>query len=148
MPGGRGRRGSDRVKTEPLLPVADAQEAIFRRVLPLPPEPTPLTGALGRVLAEDVASDLDMPPFDKSMMDGYAVRIVDLPGGRGELTVIEEITAGQTPSRPLGPGQSARIMTGAPIPAGTEAVVQVERTQSPGDARVRIDDPGLKPGQN
>src|SRR5262249_35231905 len=102
-----------------MLSVAAAQELILQHVQALPPIQPLLDGALGHVLAEDAASDLDMPPFDKSMMDGYAVRVGDLPGGKGVLTVIEEITAGQTPKRQLGPGQAARIMTGAPIPEGT-----------------------------
>src|SRR5207245_6815193 len=122
-----------------MLSVSAAQDLILQHARPLPAVECPLDAALGHVLAEDVASDLDMPPFDKSMMDGYAVRVSDLPGGEGTLTVIEEITAGRTPQRRLGPGQAARIMTGAPIPEGTEAVVQVERTQPAGHKRVGID---------
>ena len=79
-------------------------------------------GAAVYSVAEDVASDLDMPPYDKALMDGYAVRSTDLPEGRGCLQVIEEVTAGQTPQQVLGPGQATRIMTGAPIPKGTDAV--------------------------
>jgi molybdopterin molybdotransferase len=130
-----------------MLMVAAAQAVVLQHADVLPPKPAALTDALGLVLAEDVASDIDMPPYDKSMMDGYAVRVGDLNDGCGVLTVIEEITAGTTPKRALGRGQAARIMTGAPIPEGTEAVVQVERTVLDQD-RVRIDDPGLKRGQN
>jgi molybdopterin molybdotransferase len=128
--------------------VADAQALVLQHTTAVAATTVPLAPALGLVLAEDVVSDLDMPPFDKAMMDGYAVRVGDLPGGRGFLTVIEEITAGQTPTRALGAGQAARIMTGAPIPAGTEAVVQVERTRQAEDGRVHIEDPPLKAGQN
>src|SRR5260370_13172910 len=85
------------------------------------------TAALGLVLAEDVASDIDMPPFDKALMDGFAVRCADLPEGQAVLTLIEEVTAGQTPRRTLAAGQATRIMTGAPIPAGADTVVMVER---------------------
>jgi len=99
------------------------------------------------VLAEDVVSDLDMPPFDKAMMDGYAVRCADLPDGRGALAVVEEVTAGRTPRHALGPGQATRIMTGAPIPDGSDAVVMVERTRIEGD-RVVIEDRPPRAGQN
>src|SRR5262245_66536100 len=120
--------------------VAEAQSLVLQHASPLGPEKVPLAAALGLVLAENVVSDLDRPPYDKAMMDGYAVRVGDLPAGRGLLTVIEEITAGQTPTKTLSGGQAARIMTGAPIPAGTEAVVQVERTRVVEDGRVHIDD--------
>jgi molybdopterin molybdotransferase len=82
------------------------------------------------------------------MMDGYAVRTADLPGGRGTLTVVEEVTAGQVPRVVLASGQATRIMTGAPIPGGADAVVQVERTQPTDAAGVRIDDPRLQPDHN
>src|SRR5919197_6266931 len=131
-----------------MLSVADAQELVLQHALPLPPDTAALaTSALGLVLAEDVVSDLDMPPHDKALMDGYAVRTADLPAGRGTLAVLEEITAGQTPRHPLGPGQAARIMTGAPVPEGADAVVMVERTRA-AEGRVVIDDRPPAPGQN
>src|SRR5205809_5321533 len=108
-----------------MLEVGEALDIVLRAAGPLAPLPS--TPALGLVLAEDVVSDLDMPPHDKAMMDGYAVRTADLPAGRGTLAVLEEITAGQTPRHPLGPGQASRIMTGAPVPPGADAVVMVER---------------------
>ena len=132
-----------------MLAIADAHALVLKHAKPLPPQAEPLSAAsLGRVLAEDVASDLSMPPFDKALMDGYAVRAADLPDGRGTLVVIDEITAGQTPRLPIGPGQAARIMTGAPIPGGADAVVVIERTRSVGGNRVEIDDRPPKPGQN
>ena len=103
---------------------------------------------LGLVLAENVASDIDMPPFDKSLMDGYAVRCADLDEGRAILTVVEEVTAGQVPRHNVGPGQATRIMTGAPMPAGADAVVMLERSQALNDGRVQIDDKPPRPGQN
>jgi molybdopterin molybdotransferase len=131
-----------------MLSVADALAVVLRHARPLPPQPTPLTPAvLGGVLAEDVASDLDMPPFDKALMDGYAVRTADLPGGRGELAVVEEVAAGRTPTRPVGAGEATRVMTGAPLPAGADAVVMIEQAREDGD-RVVIDDPRLAPGRN
>jgi molybdopterin molybdotransferase len=132
-----------------MLRVADAQSIVLQHVRPLPPETALLaSGALGHVLAEDVASDLDVPPHDKAMMDGYAVRSADLSEGRAVLQVIEEITAGQTPRQTVGTGQAARIMTGAPLPAGADAVVMVERTRMRDDGRVEIEDRPPKSGQN
>jgi molybdopterin molybdotransferase len=131
-----------------MLSVAEAQAVILSHASPLAPASVALAEALDLVLAEDVASDIDMPPFDKAMMDGFAVHISDLPGGRGELTVAGEITAGMTPTMSLSRGQAIRIMTGAPIPAGTEAVVQVERAKLVAGGRVRIEDPALKEQQN
>ena len=123
-----------------MLPVAEARQCVLERAGVLPAAAMPLThAALGRVLAEDVASDLDMPPFDKALMDGYAVRAGDLDGGRGTLVVIEEVQAGQVPTKTLAAGQATRIMTGAPIPAGADAVVPHERTRSEA-GRVSIDD--------
>ncbi len=131
-----------------MLPVSDAQRIVLSHARPLPPEAAALGPTLlGAVLAEDVPSDIDMPPHDKSMMDGYAVRSADLAGGRGELVVVEEIMAGQTPRLPVGERQATRIMTGAPIPAGADAVVMVERTRTT-EGRVHIDDPTLHPGRN
>jgi molybdopterin molybdotransferase len=131
-----------------MLSVSAALDVVLSHARPLPAETSSLSPAvLGRVLAEDVASDMDMPPFDKALMDGYAVRAADLPGGRGELAVIEEVAAGRTPTQPVGAGQATRIMTGAPIPPGADAVVMRERT-SPSDDRVAIDDPRLAPGRN
>jgi molybdopterin molybdotransferase len=129
--------------------VEEAQTTILECLRPLPPQPTPLTTeALGRVLAEDVVSDLDLPPHDKAMMDGYAVRSADLSTGRATLTIVEEVTAGRMPRRSLGPGEAARIMTGAPVPDGANAVVMVEHTQLLDPSRVAIDDRPPSPGQH
>src|SRR5262249_2801427 len=86
-------------------------------------------------------------PHDKALMDGYAVRSADLPEGRGSLAVVEQVNAGQVPTLPVGPGQATRIMTGAPVPEGADAVVMVERTRLDGRRRVGADRPP-KPGQN
>lgn len=131
------------------LSVAQAQEIVRQYLRPLPPEPMALTtAALGHVLAADVLSDLDMPPYHKSMMDGYAVRCADLPTGKGSLRIIEEITAGQVPRLTLQAGQASRIMTGTPIPPGCDAVVMIERTRLAQDSCVEIEDRPPKPGQN
>src|SRR5436305_14075941 len=124
-----------------MLSVAQAQETILQAVRPPAAQTLALApAAVGLVLAEDVSSDIDSPPFDKALMDGYAVRSADLPQGRGELAVVEEVTAGQTPHRHVGPGQASRIMTGAPLPPGADAVVVVERTCLLDDGRVRVED--------
>lgn len=132
-----------------MLSVAEAQALVLEKTRPLPPQATELSPhALGLVLAEDIASDLDMPPYDKALMDGYAVRVADLRAGQGTLRVIEEITAGRLPERSLGSGEAARIMTGAAIPPGADAVVMIERTQPVDKDCVRIDDRSLESGQN
>jgi molybdopterin molybdotransferase len=132
----------------PMRTVAEAQAIVLGHTRPLPPAAVALSAApLGSVLAEHVVSDLDMPPYDKAMMDGYAVRCADLAAGRATLAVIEEVTAGRTPQRTVGPGEATRIMTGAPMPAGADAVVMVERTRLDGD-RVVIEDRPPAAGQN
>jgi len=98
----------------------------------------PLAEALGGVLAEAACADSDLPPFDKSAMDGYAVRAADVARLPADLAVIEELPAGQTPTRPLAPGACAKIMTGAPVPAGAGLVVPVEDTERLPDGRARI----------
>jgi molybdopterin molybdotransferase len=132
-----------------MLSVAEAQAIVLQHARALPPRTTILgPGAVGLVLAEDVVSDLDMPPFDKALMDGYALRSVELADGRGVLTITEEITAGCTPTRSVGPGQAARIMTGAPLPPGADAVVAWERTQPLGPERIQVEDRSLAPSRN
>src|SRR4051794_41914422 len=87
-----------------------------------------LADAEGLVLAEDIVSDIDSPPHDKSLVDGYAINSGDLKDGRAQLEVQEEVTAGAIPQMPLTPGKCTRIMTGAPLPAGADSVIMVERT--------------------
>ncbi len=124
-----------------MLAVSDAQAIVLQHAQPLPAVNTSLTAAaLGLVLAEDVASDLDMPPFDKALMDGYAVRVADLADGRATLSVVEEVTAGATPTKSVGSGQATRIMTGAPIPEGADAVVMIERTRLLDNQQVQIEE--------
>jgi len=107
-----------------------------------------LEHALGRVLGVGVVSDVDSPPHDKAIVDGFALRFADLVEGVAELAVVEEIMAGMTPSRTVGRGEAARIMTGAPIPEGADCVAMVERSTVISERRVRIDDAGLRSGQN
>jgi molybdopterin molybdotransferase len=132
-----------------MLSVAEAQNIVLQKARPLLPQTVPLAPpALGLILAEDVVSDLDMPPFDKAMMDGFALRSEDLVQGKGELSIIEEVSAGRTPTKPVNAGQATRIMTGAPIPQGADAVVMIERCEILSNNAVRIDESKVKPGMN
>lgn len=106
-------------------------------------ESLPILASCGRVLAEPIASSIDVPPLDNSAMDGYALRHADLDGSW--LTVSQRIPAGQI-GAPLQPGTAARIFTGAPIPPGADTVVMQEDTECQGDA-IRITDPLIKHGQ-
>lgn len=113
-----------------------------RPALP-PTETLPLSNALGRVLAEDIAADRDYPPMNKSVRDGFAVRSADLPG---TLRVLGEVRAGEHYAGPVGPGEAVEIMTGAPLPSGADAVVMVEHTTR-SDGHVTTDRTAA-PGEN
>jgi molybdopterin molybdotransferase len=133
-----------------MITVDEALAHVLQRSTTLPSRTVELRDALGRVLAHDVVSDVDSPPHDKSIVDGYAVIAADLAGGVAELDVLEEVVAGAVPTRTVTAGTATRIMTGAPLPAGADAVVMVERTELlAGDRpRVRIADAPLRSGQN
>jgi molybdopterin molybdotransferase len=117
---------------EHLWSVDDHLEDILTTVRPLEPIELQLLDAQGCVLVEDVTVPVSLPPFDNSSMDGYAVRVADVAGASEEfpavLTVVGDVAAGQADQPRVGPGQAARIMTGAPLPPGAEAVVPVEWT--------------------
>jgi molybdopterin molybdotransferase len=132
----------------PLLPVDDMERLIVERVTPVrETETVPLAAARGRVLAADVIAPLDLPPFDNSAVDGYAVRHRDLAAeGDTSLTVAGRLTAGAAASRPLGPSEATRIFTGAPMPAGADTVFMQEDVQTEG--QTVIVPAGLKPGAN
>ncbi len=129
-----------------MITIEEARQLVLKHARPLAPMTLPMSSAaLGLVLAEDIVSDLFVPPFDKAMMDGYAVRSTDLVEGKGSLDVIEEVAAGHLPRQTVGTGQATRIMTGSPIPAGADAVVPVEKTRTSAGNRVQIED---KPAPN
>jgi molybdopterin molybdotransferase len=121
-----------------LLTVAQAIAIID--CVPVAPliERLPISQALGLYLAEDVVADRDYPPFDKSLMDGYAVRAADVAAVPVELRLIGEVAAGGEASRTLGVGETMAIMTGAPLPAGADGVVPIEETSREGDV-IRIE---------
>ncbi|MBM4367366.1 MAG: molybdopterin molybdotransferase MoeA [Deltaproteobacteria bacterium] len=109
------------------------EEAVARVMAQVPPGATErvfLAEALGRVLREEVRAAAPVPRFANSAMDGYALRAADVPG---TLEVLETIAAGRVGHRVVGPGQASRIMTGAPVPEGADAVVMVEDTRAEGD---------------
>jgi molybdopterin molybdotransferase len=109
-----------------MITLKEAQTIVAAHTWRLGTERVPLDAALWRVLAEDVHADLDMPPFDKAAVDGYACRLTD---AANEMEVIEEVPAGAAPTRALGPGQCTKIMTGAPMPIGADGVIMVEHTR-------------------
>ena len=120
------------------LSVSAAQACVLRYVAAGGVEDIALEQALGRVLAEEVRANRDQPPYDVSAMDGFAVRSADLASGGVVLTVIEDIKAGDMPKLTLASGQCARIMTGAPVPRGADALIRVEDTRTLTDDCVEI----------
>jgi molybdopterin molybdotransferase len=106
-----------------LLALEDAQRRILARVVPLPAEQIALGEAAGRVLVEPATARVDLPPFDASAMDGFALRSADTPG---RLPVVERIAAGRPASRALRAGEAMGIATGAAVPAGADAVIPLE----------------------
>lgn len=135
-----------------MLTVEEALTAILKEAHSTSAEQVDLAVAGGRVLREDVVSDVDIPPFDKSLMDGYALRSADVADGTREFRVVEEIVAGSVPQNVIQAGEAARIMTGAPVPQGADAVVIIERTQTEttpaGAVLLRIEPAPVKPEQN
>ena len=112
-----------------MLSVAEANDCVLRRAETRSSSRVSAVDACGLILAEDITSDVDSPPHDKAMVDGYALTTSDLPHTT-TLRVLEEVTAGDVPTLTVVSGTATRIMTGAPIPAGADAVVMVEQTRS------------------
>ena len=121
-----------------MIPVEQALDIVLSHTPVLPSEEADLAEVVGRVLAEDVRSDVEMPPFDRAAMDGYAVRARDVAGAPVKLRVVGQVRAGQVPGRDVGPGEAIQIMTGAPVPSGADAVQPVEKTRALGEGRVEI----------
>jgi molybdopterin molybdotransferase len=147
-----------------MISLDEARAYVFGAVAPLAPVSVPLATAAGCVLAEDIVSAEAIPPFANSAMDGFAVRAADTAGATEErpavLTVVGTIRAGEAPTIGLGEGEAIRIMTGAPIPPGADAVVMVERTviadddatvevlvEVPAGNSVRVAGDDVQPGQ-
>ena len=119
-----------------MISVAEAIQIVRQQTHPLPVEQVSLPYALGRVLAQDIVADSDLPPFDRSQMDGYAVRAVDAQAAPVRLRIVGESAAGRGWHNELDEGQAVRIMTGAPVPAGADSVQQVELTHELKDGTV------------
>lgn len=120
------------------LTVTAAQQCVLESVKLLGAESVKLEQSLGRVLAEDIRANRDQPPYDVSAMDGFALRSADVANAPATLEIIEDIKAGDMPQKTVQAGQCARIMTGAPVPPGADAVIRVEDTQAVSDTRVQI----------
>lgn len=110
-----------------MLTLDQSLEKFLKEASPLGAEKVGITKSLNRVLSEDIFSDVDMPPFDKSTMDGYACRTEDLTDA---LTVVETIPAGSFPKVKIEKGQCSKIMTGAPVPEGANCVIMIEHTDT------------------
>lgn len=132
--------------TGELITVAEARSQVLGAVRGLPREAVPVAEALGRVLAEDLIAEIELPPFDSSAMDGFAVA----SGDGGELPVVGESQAGAPFEGRMSAGEAVRISTGAVIPTGCGAVVPLERVETVGGdagaARIRV--PPTRPGLN
>ena len=119
-----------------MISVAEAIQIVRQHTAPLSTERVPIVAALGRVLAEDVVADTDLPPFDRAQMDGYAVRAQDVKEAPVRLRIAGESAAGKGWHHQLEEGHAVRIMTGAPVPAGADSVQQVELTHELKDGTV------------
>ena len=117
-----------------MIPVAEARARIVGRFAPLPAEIVPLSAAAGRVLAHDVPARLTQPPMAVSAMDGYAVRAADTQAPGARLRLVGEAPAGRPFGGAVGPGETVRIFTGGPVPAGADAILIQENAERDGDS--------------
>ncbi|HVS80350.1 MAG TPA: gephyrin-like molybdotransferase Glp [Pyrinomonadaceae bacterium] len=125
-----------------MITVNEAINIVLQHTPKLELEAAALADAMGRVLAEDIIADSDLPPFDRAQMDGYAVRAADVAGVPARLRIVGESAAGAGWHREMKAGEAVRIMTGAPVPAGADAVQQVELTREiDGGSQVEILEP-------
>ena len=125
-------------RSEIMIAIDEAQKTVLDACDALAPVTTPCEQMSGRVLAQNVVAPENVPPFANSAVDGYAVRIADTHAVPIDLLVVDTVAAGAEPMIAVGAGQAIRIMTGAPMPQGADAVVMVEDTQRIGDDRVSI----------
>src|SRR6186713_1444992 len=112
-----------------MISVAEATQIVRHQTPQLKSESVSLNDALARILAEDIVADTDLPPFDRSQMDGYAVRAGDVESAPASLKIVGESAAGRGWHQEMHAGQAVRIMTGAPVPIGADSVQQVELTR-------------------
>jgi molybdopterin molybdotransferase len=123
-----------------MIPISEAIEIVRAQTAQLSAEDVAIDVSCGRILAEDIVADTDLPPFDRSQMDGYAVRAADVANLPARLRVVGESAAGAGWHHEMKAGEAVRIMTGAPVPAGADAVQQVELTRE-NDSQVEILEP-------
>ena len=121
----------------PLIAIDEVERLINERVTPVAEtETVALKDARGRVLAAGLIAPIDLPPFDNSAVDGYAVRHADLGEDETTLTIVDRLTAGRAAAREIGRAQAIRIFTGAPMPAGADTVFMQEDCRTDGNAVV------------
>src|SRR5690606_6835314 len=119
-------RTKEEIKTKsPLFTVKEAQDLILSKTYHFGSEVVSLSNAYGRVVAEDIFADRNYPPFNRSAVDGFAIRLEDLSEQK-QFTLIEEVHAGSTASLSVTPCTTIKVMTGAPVPEGANAVIKVE----------------------
>src|SRR4051812_35126804 len=111
-----------------MISVAEAITLVEQHVQPLGIEKVAISDVVGRILAEDIVADMDLPPFDRSQMDGFAVHAEDVAKAPVELDIVGESAAGSGWHHEMRPGQAVRIMTGARVPIGANTVQKVELT--------------------
>src|SRR5207237_10931837 len=119
-----------------MIPIAEAIDIVLARTSALPVESVAISESSGRILAEDIVADTDLPPFDRAKMDGYAVRAADVANTPARLKIVGESAAGAGWHHEMKAGEAVRIMTGAPVPVGADAVQQVELTREENGAGV------------
>ena len=129
-----------------MIPVDRALEIVLSRAQPLPAEEIDFTDAPGRILREDATADTDLPPFRRSAVDGFAVRASDTSSAPARLKLVGSVPAGTYPEFRIGPGETASIMTGAPVPEGADAVQMVEESREDPDGVVLLS--SVASGQN
>jgi molybdopterin molybdotransferase len=112
-----------------MIPIAEAIKIVLAQTSALPVESVAISESIGRILADDIVADTDLPPFDRAQMDGYAVRAADVANTPARLKIVGESAAGAGWHHEMKAGEAVRIMTGAPVPLGADAVQQVELTR-------------------
>lgn len=137
-----------------MIDLEHALDLVAKQAMPLPPRRVRLAEAAGRALVEPVVADADSPPWDRAMMDGFALRSADVgPDGEAEVDVVADLAAGDIRREPIRPGSGVRIMTGAPVPPGTDAVIPIEcaidgTAGVHAGGRVRLRDERFRAGQH
>jgi molybdenum cofactor synthesis domain-containing protein len=138
----------EELETACMIPVAEAIQIVRQQTRALGPDRVMLANALDRFLAEEIVADSDLPPFDRSQMDGYALRAEDVAEVPTCLRIVGESAAGRGWHHEMQPGQAVRIMTGAPVPAGADSVQQVELTCELKDGTVVEVQESVEPGKS